>query len=127
MTDLTPLLAVIIPSIISLLGVLAGVTYLRKSNKESNDTSSFKTITDQLFRDNADLREQLGGVKLRVNELERTKKDNEERIEHLEDELRGAQEANSKLSRYLKKLIRHWPTGTSLPEPDDSLDLDAHL
>lgn len=126
MFDFTPLLAIGIPSVISLVGVIWGAAWLRKSNKESNDNSAFKTITDQLFRDNADLREQLGAVKTRVTELESNKRDNERRIGHLEDELRDSKEANGRLARYVKKLIRLWPSGTSLPEPDEGIDWESH-
>ena len=122
-------LPIIIPSVIALLASIVGYFLLRKSSKESNDTNAFSAVTDQLFRLNESLGKKIEDLERKVTSLEALATATEAEKDALklkldleEAKLRDTKVVNGALGRYLGKLIRLWPEGTTLPLADEPVD-----
>ena len=128
-------LSILVPSALAVLGVWISSMYLRRSNKEGNNTNAFQAVTDQLFKLNA-------GLTARVEELDKELKQvkvdmaaKDERIERLEDELEDTDKkwrrqinVTRLLANYIKRLISHWPSNVGPPPaPEPPMDWEAHL
>lgn len=131
------LLPILIPSAIAaIVSIIAAILAGRRS-KESNSTDAFEAVTAQLFKLNTDLRADVETLKREVAELrtDNTAKDEEnaqlhhenaslhEEVGNLRDEVAVMTKTNTALLGYAKKLVRMWPLGTTLPIPDEPVDL----
>ena len=120
------LLPIIVPSIITLIGLTIGYFLQRKGSKEANDTNAFKVVTDQLFALNENLSQKVAELEGKIKALLEDKDVKDTEISSLDRQLHALQEVNSALAGYVGKLIRHWPVGTgmpTLPTPDKPIDL----
>lgn len=118
---LESILAIVFPIIGLVAGSVVTALFLRRSSKEENDTNAFKVVTDQLFALNEDLREDLTNVKKQVAVLETTVATQATELRTVQAERDSLKEVNGQLSRYLGKLVRLWPRGEHLPEPDEDV------
>jgi CHASE3 domain sensor protein len=123
------LLPIIIPSLIAMAVSVVGYFLIRKSSKESNDTNAFSAVTDQLFRLNESLGRKIEELEKKVTTLEslaaavEAEKDGLKlKLDAVEAELRDMKVVNGALGRYLGKLVRLWPTGTTLPQADEPVE-----
>lgn len=133
------ILSLVIPSAIALIGIAIGHFLLRRSTRESNNTDAFTVVTDKLMVlvNNAEAR--IIKLEERVKELENalTAQESENKALHLENtglhreiaevkaELGEVKRLNNSLSSYVEKLIRHWPQGITMPEPDEDFDWES--
>lgn len=121
------LLAESIPSVITVLGVGFGVAYLRKTNKEQNQTSAFGLVTDQLFKLNDGFRADLELMRRDLKDVKSQLAEKDARIEGLEDELEEGSLLVRSLAQYIRRLINKWPTGTPVPPPEPPVDWTMHV
>lgn len=142
LTQLSPLLSIALPSLIAVTGVIIGAVYLRKSQREANknaananDANAFKVVTDQLFADNAVLRQGLATVTQKVTQLELDIRAKDVRIGDLEDDLEDTQKSLRRqiniarqLANYIGRLISLWPANAGPPPaPEPPIDWQKHL
>lgn len=142
MTPLVNFLSIAIPSAIATVGVLFSAWLLRRSSRESNkntatanDTNAFKVVTDQLFADNAALREDVNGLKEEVKALKEAVEAKDSKIEQLEDELEDTDskwrhqiDITRQLANYIRRLITAWPKNAGPPPaPEPPIDWERHL
>lgn len=140
--NLVNILSVAIPSVIAVVGVLISAWMLRRSSRESNkntatanDTNAFKVVTDQLFADNAALREDVNGLKEEVKQLREAVQAKDSKIEQLEDELEDTDskwrhqiDITRQLANYIRRLIAAWPKNAGPPPaPEPPIDWERHL
>jgi len=85
--ELNSVLSVAIPSFIAVVGSIIAAIYVRRSNREQNDTNAFQAVTDQLFKLNGELRTDLTEVKHKVIALEAAVAAKDAQIERLETDL----------------------------------------
>lgn len=142
----TGLLSIAIPSLIALIASVIGYLLLRRSQAEknridlelgsdANDTNSFKTVTDQLFRLNDDLRGDIEKLRVEVStlmvEVASYKAQIGQLTEDLEEtdqKLRSQLSITRQLANYIKRLIASWPAGAGpVPNPDPPIDWSLHL
>lgn len=112
-----PVVGAILVAVISSL-VTSG--FLRRSNKEANDTTAFKTVTDQLFALNETLHEDVEQLRGEVKELRGIVTVQEKELSALREENGDLKRKNLGLTKYVKILIEAWPLGTPPPAPDES-------
>lgn len=125
-------LSFVLPALLGFISVLVAQAVTRRSQREqnqntgtANETTQFEAITNALFK--------------RVEALEKTVKSLEDANAEAKaalalkdrendlilDELADMRRVNGALIRYIKKLTRAWPNGTTLPSPDEPLDIDG--
>lgn len=133
--ELNSVLSVAIPSFIAVVGSIIAAIYVRRSNREQNDTNAFQAVTDQLFKLNGELRTDLTEVKHKVIALEAAVAAKDAQIERLETDLedtgskwREQLSISRRLANYIKLLITAWPSmDVPPPAPDPPFDWEAHL
>ena len=128
LTSLAPAGAAVIAAVVASLITAA---FLRRTGKEQNDTSAFTAITDKLFRLVEEAEERIANLEGEVKELKLERAENrrlitesEDRVDNLEGEVKSLRGVNGRLSRYVGKLVRNWPQGEHLPEPDEPVTWD---
>lgn len=99
--------------------------FLRRSSKESNDTTAFKTVTDQLFAMNKTLSDDVEELRTEVKELRTTVTAQEGELSTLRSENGELKRKNHGLSLYVKLLIQSWPVGDPPPVPEETPDWDS--
>lgn len=139
-------LSFVFPSIITLIGVIVANLWIRRSARErnqndrevaddTNGTNAFTTITNQLFKLNDDLREEVDTLKKQVGTLMRDAAHYKEQIGQLTEDLeetdkkwRSQISVTRQLANYIKLLIAAWPMGAGpIPDPDPPIDWKVHL
>lgn len=126
------LLPIIIAAILTFTASVVAAFLIRRTGKESNETSTFDVVTNKLFALVEDADQRIKALEEEVKELKAERKDNlriiqeyEGRVEVLAGEVETLRGVNGRLSRYLGKLVRAWPQGEHLPEPDEPVTWDV--
>lgn len=114
-----PVAGAILVAVISSL-VTSG--FLRRSNKEANDTTAFKTVTDQLFELNKTLHTDVDDLRAEVKELRGMVTIQEKELSTLRAENGELRRTNHGLALYVKLLIEMWPVGSPPPAPEETPD-----
>ena len=127
MTGVEPWIPVIVAAMAAIIASLITAWFLRRSNKEANDTNAFKVVTDQLLALNAGFREELDEVKKELASVKATVALQEKELEATREGRDEARRANAALAGYIKKLLALWPVGSTPPGPDGVLDWERHL
>lgn len=122
-----PWIPVVVAALAAIVASLITAWFLRRSNKEANDTSAFKVVTDQLLALNAGFRSELDEVKRELKEVKNTVAAQEKELEATREGRDDARRANAALAGYIKKLLALWPVGSTPPGPDGALDWQSHL
>lgn len=120
----------LIPAVIgaaaALISSIITAVLVRRSNKESTGVALFEVATQGLkaLIDSAEAR--IKALEDEVSQLKAERIENKIKIEEYEtkvdtlsDEVGTLKQLNTSLRRYIAKLVRSWPQGISLPEPDE--------
>lgn len=136
------LLSIIIPSIISVTGILLAAWWLRRSNSESNkteakkgDTNAFQVVTDQLFKLNEELNDKIAGIEAEVKGLKAKVEAKEaensvlsQENTELKEQMRSQLSVTRQLANYIKQLITAWPANVGPPpSPNPPIEWKTHL
>lgn len=121
------ILPILIAGAGSVVGSLVTAWLLRRSSKESNDTTAFKVVTDQLLALNSTFRTELDVVKKELAEVKTKVALQEKELDAARKGQDAARKVSASLAAYIKKLLSAWPVGNTPPGPDDVLDWQQHL
>lgn len=112
----------------AVIGALLGSLLLRRTGKESNETNQFTSITNALFKRAEQQDKDMADMRVEITELKKQYTAQAAELGNVQRELDDEREAtkelkrvNASLVRYVSKLSRLWPQGTTLPEPDEAI------
>lgn len=94
----------------------------REANTTSGEQNEFKLITDALFK-RADLQDvEIATLKRQFGEQSIELEVVRAELEAEKNSTKDLKRVNASLVRYVSKLTRLWPQGTTLPEPDEPIN-----